>query len=151
MEADFQVSMGRDGQGADQGADPKNPGDQVGLASGFTGIHELSVRAKYAGRGSDSEDSRSIGVGYGSAETGLFPVCSHPSFDPGWDRPYLRETEHELSHFSSMLPAVGVGALQGFKLVDLVVFDYRISANYPTGKFYFVRHGILLCKRKNEQ
>ena len=67
-----------------------------------------------------------------------------PILQPRMGRGLPRETEHELPDFSSMFLAVGGGARQGFKLVDLVVFYHRISADYPTGNIDFFGHGILL-------
>ena len=87
-----------------------------------------------------SEKARNGGV---SRKPRLFPIRSDPSFDPGRYGLHLCEPEHELSHFSSMLLAVGGGARQGFKFVDLVVFDYGISTDYPTREVNVFGHGNL--------
>ena len=125
----------------------KTPGTESGVSPGFRGCQVDSSWRRSGSPEKVSEDSRGCTRWVRKRNDGPISLSrSYPSFDtPDVTGALFLERRNTSSlHFSSMLLAVGGGARQGFKLVDLVVFYHRISADYPTGQFYFVGHGILL-------
>ena len=117
------------------------PGRRISNGTGGSGDFRATRRP--GGRGLQRGRNK-------SAATGLIPFSPYPSIPPGCDGLYLRETEHELPDFSSLLPAVWGGSRQGFKWFHLFIADDCISTDNPTGQIYFVGHGMLLFEEWEE-